>query len=85
MVATDVAVFSVRPSVQLLHNIPVLYSFIYFLETCVICLSCAVTETVKTYYKNCRVKVIHRGQIHMSIFYVYPISFSLMAEVYTMY
>ena len=34
----------------MLHNISILYSFIYFLETCIIGLSYAVMETVKTLY-----------------------------------
>ena len=63
-------------SVHLLHDIPILYSFIYFLETCVICLSNAVMETVKTIYlKIVGPRSYIAAKVHMSIFYVYPISF----------
>ena len=76
MVTTDVAIFSVRLSVRLLHDIPILYSFIYFLETCVICLSDAVMETVKTlYFIIVGSRPYIAVKVHMSIFYVYPISF----------
>ena len=75
MVATEVAYSS---SVRLLHNIPILYSFIYFLETCVICLSYAVMQNVKFYI----LKLLGQGhtwrsrsymavKVHI-LFYVYP-------------
>ena len=75
MVTTDVAVFSVRPSDRLLHDIPILYSFIYFLETCFICLSYAVMDTVKTlYFKIFGSRSNIAVKVHMSIFYEYPTS-----------
>ena len=76
MIATDVAAFSIRPSFRLLHNIPILYYFAYFHETSVMCLSYEVMETVKPlYFKIVGPRSYIAVKVHMSIFYVYPISF----------